>query len=163
VSKLNKTQKKERRGKVAKLFLTGYDREEIATKMGMTLNEVSSDLKMVKRQLEPKTIRETEYFRNKIRLQIDLGRVKASEIMTGHQDNPSVVLSAMRIDKEYLKLLAEVDGIISEKMPTTAPKEAAALLKEIAKLEIKVKSVPGEDGGNGRGDVEETVDAKPGS
>ncbi len=150
---MNKTQLKARREKVAELFLKGYTREEIAEKRDMTPMEVSSDLKMVKRQLEPKTIRETEYFRNKIRRQIDLGRVRVWDMIDANVKNTSIVLSAMRIDKEYLKLMAEVDGVISVKMPTTAPREATALLKEIAKLEAKAKE-PGGDGH--KEDVKET-------
>jgi len=163
VSELSKTEKKERRDQVEMYYLQGYTVAGIAEKTGLKKKQVSADIKLVKRQLEPHKIWPIEYYRNKSRRQIGLALSKAWEIHNNNLKLPMISLSALRVIKELSKLLAEVDGVISEKMPTTAPKQAAALLKEIANLEIKAKSVPGKDGGNGHGDVEETVDAKPGS
>ena len=138
-------EKKGWREQIELYYLQGYTVAAIAEKTGLKKQYVSADIKLIKRQMEPHKIWPVEYYRNKARRQIGMAASKAWEIYDGNKTNPSVALSALRVIKEFDKLLAEVDGIINEKMPTEAPKRAAGLLEEIKKIDAKAK-VSGDNG-----------------
>lgn len=152
----------QRRNKIAPYWFKGFTKEEIAKKTGYSLAEVSAAIERIKLQLEPKTIRSIEYYRNKARRNINLGLSQAWDIIETYKTQPHTILRSLSIIERYIKLMTEVDGIVTDKMPAGPDKKAEALLNEVKKLakEAATGKGKGDTGGEVSSTSEEVSDKK---
>lgn len=137
----------ERRKQVANLWYKGYLNQDIAKKLGLTPKQVSDDLKVVKKLLEPKTIRAIEYYRNRARHQLDMIRQAAWELVENEGARHGARVAALRLIKDVEELSVKVDGVVSEKMPAGPDKKAA-------ELDRRLIAIAKGNGGDGHKDVE---------
>jgi len=121
----------DRRKKVADLWYKGHLQHDIAKAMGITIKQVSDDLKVVKRLLEPKTIRAIEYYRNRSRHRLDMIRKAAWEMADESEVSSGAKVAALRLVKEVEELTVKVDGVVGEKMTAGPDRKAEELMKEL--------------------------------
>ena len=137
----------ERRRQVSDLWYKGYLSQDISKAMGLTLKQVSDDLKTVRKLLEPSTVRAVEYYRNRSRRRLDIIRKAAWEIADSLEAKSGARVAALRLVKEVEELSTRVDGIVAEKMVAGPDQKAKELMKELRML------AEGKDG-NGHKEIE---------
>lgn len=126
-----KTEKTERRRKVALLYLKGYSAKEICQKLNLSPTIVAVDIKTLDEAFNVKTIRTLEYRKSRILAKIQLEERDAAEIREQFKNTPSVVLATKRVMKELLELEAKVEGVIAEKLTTTPDIKASQIQREL--------------------------------
>lgn len=155
--KQKQKRKQDRRGLVADLFYKGFKAEEIASKLGVKVQSVREDLKIIRQWLNRKTIKKLEYRKNQSIAKIELAQRKAWGIFEANGD-PTVKLGAQRVVVSLLELEAKVEGVIAERVVGGAEAQAAKLLDRLMKIDQEAKAK-----GNGHKEGESLPDAKQGS
>lgn len=141
----------QRQQKIAKLWHKGHTKEEIVEETNYSPKQVSEDLKIIKLQLTPKTIRTIEYYRNKSRARLDMIRKKAWEMAEDDTIKDGARISALRLVREVEDLQTKVDGIVTDKMPAGPEKKAEELHKRLVEIASQ------KDKGNGHDEKEEEL------
>jgi hypothetical protein len=130
------------RRRVKPLLLKGYPRQEIAEKLGVDEKKVEAAMRHLEAAWQMKRTRGVEYYRNRSRQVVEIAMAGAWEIYDQAEAKPSVKLSALRVVKELAGLMAQIDGIMAEKMVAGPEKRATELMAELRKLaEAKVAKV----------------------
>ncbi len=138
----------DRQRKIAKLWFKGYLGPDIAVKLGYTSKQVSEDLKVIKGQLQPKTFRAIEYYRNQSRRRLDMLRKEAWEIAETLEAKSGAKIAALRLVKDIEDLSVKVDGVVTDKMPAGPDRKAEELGKRLVAI------AQGNNGGNGHKEIE---------
>ena len=144
----------ESRKKVAELWYKGYTQPEICEKTGLSKKQVSDDIKVIKRLLEPKTIRQVEYYRNQSRNRLDIIRKSAWGIYSNKNSRYGARVAALNVLLKVEELSAKVDGVVADKGTAGPDKKAEELSKELVAIAKGKKD-------NGHKDVEVREVADP--
>ena len=138
-----------RQREIARLWFKGLTKEEIAEKTGIPQIQVSEDLKFIKFQLQPRTIRSIEYYRNKSRARLDMIRQKAWDFVEEGDLKDGSRIAALRLVREIEDLQTKVDGIVSDKLSAGPDKRAEELAKKLVAIASQ------KDKGNGHDEKED--------
>jgi len=141
----------ERLHKVTELWLRGNTKEEIVKKTGYSPKQVSADLKIIRFQFQPKTLKTIEYYRNKVRARLDMISNRAWGFVDDADVRHGARVSALRLVKEVEAERMKVDGIVTDKMLAGPEKKAEELSRRL--LEIASQK----DKGNGHDEKEDEV------
>lgn len=141
----------ERLHKVTELWLRGNTKEEIVKTTGYSPKQVSADLKIIRFQFQPKTLKTIEYYRNKARARLDMISKRAWEFVEDSLDKDSARVSALRLVKEVEAERMKVDGIVTDKMVAGPEKKAEELSRRLVEIASQ------KDKGNGHDEKEDEV------